>query len=100
MDGQLMDEKQDISTWDNYKITFDSYQAYLQQKVKLSRSKYELDFVDLLYASNYKGGSGSIQEDLFRPASIANLALYSDLLKVVYETFGKYELKDLTYGDL
>ena len=99
MDGQLMDSKEEVSTWDSYKVTFDSYQIYLMQKDKSGKNRHELDFVDLLYASNYKGGSGSIQEDLSKPESIGKLARYSNLLKDIYSSSKDQDLRNLDeYG--
>lgn len=66
MAGQLIDKKQGElkSSWDRYAVTFDHYQLYLNQKEERGLSRYDLDFTDLLYASNYKGGFGSIQEPI------------------------------------
>lgn len=97
MDGQLIDNEQEasVSTWDNYAITLKSYQTYLKQKVKAGKSQYDLDFTDLLYASNYKAGSGSIQEDFSNPKSKANLTLYGDLLKEIHGSFNERGLESL-----
>lgn len=92
MDGQLMDDSQEVSTWDNYKVTFDSYQKYLEQKGK---DKRKVDFIDLLYASNYKGGSGSIQEDLSKQESKDKLAHYIKLLKDISDSFEGKDLRSL-----
>ena len=97
MDGQLIDSKQEVSTWDNYKITFDSYQDYLEKK---GGCKRDLNFIDLLYASNYKGGSGSIQEDLFKPENKAKLNLYSALLKEIDESFKDTDLRNVDASGL
>ena len=96
MDGQLIDnQKVSVSTWDTYAITLKSYKTYLAQKVKAGKSQYDLDFTDLLYASNYKAGSGSIQEDFSSSKSEANLTLYSDLLKKIHESFKECGLESL-----
>lgn len=94
-----MGDEQEPSTWDNYETTFRSYQAYLEQKDKAGRSRYDLDFTDLLYASNYKAGSGSIQEDLSKLESKAKLERYSHLLEEIHQSFGQRGLADLKEED-
>lgn len=95
--GQLTDKKQgeSKSSWDTYKVTFDYYQFYLNQKEERGLSRYNLDFTDLLYASNYKAGSGSIQENLLISEGQDKLEQYSGFLKRVNNSFGVISLGEL-----
>lgn len=92
-----MKDKQEKSklSWDSYKITFDYYQVYLKQKEERGLSRYDLDFTDLLYASNYKAGSGSIQENLLVPEGQDKLEQYSGFLKRLNNSFGTVSLGQL-----
>ena len=87
-------EKSELS-WDGYKVTFDYYQRYLKEKERRGLSRYDLDFTDLLYASNYKAGSGSIQENLLIPEGQDKLEQYSGFLKRLTNSFGTVSLSKL-----
>ncbi len=54
---QVIDKKS-LTRWNNLNVAFENYRKYLARK-----SKIELDYVDLLYISNFKGGNASIIED-------------------------------------
>ncbi|GAB2573901.1 hypothetical protein [Spirosoma areae] len=100
MDGHLTDEEQQVSTWDNYAITLKNYQTYLERKEMRKQSRFDLDFTDLLYASNYKGGSGSIQEDFSKSESDQNLKFYSNLLTEIHKSFDQRGLEHIEDDNL
>ena len=65
------------------------FRSHVQGKSKL----YVLTELDLLYASNFKGGNSSICE---LPSSIEDkLKRYQEILQKIVVSFGQFQLRDL-----
>lgn len=95
MDEPTVESGNLTGTWDSYQITFDYYQQYLDKK---GLDRFVLSFTDLLYASNYKGGNGSIQEH--SSSLMPKLNNYNKLLVEIDQAFAQRHLKTLSDQEL
>jgi hypothetical protein len=82
-------DKKTVSRWEKADISYQNYQSYIERK----ENKYDLELIDLLYISNFKGGNATIAE----PEKIIKekLTKYTAILNKIQANFGKRTLADL-----
>lgn len=80
--------------WSRLNVAFDLFRAYVHGK----RKPYQLSVLDLLYASNFKGGNASVCEPL--SSLVTRLLPYSTLLNEIDANFGMLQLRKLTKSQL
>lgn len=87
--GEKEIDKRVQTLWNKSNLSFENHSNYINEK----KNKYELNFVDLLYVSNFKGGNATINE---REDVINNkLKQYSLVFQKIYTTFKNMKLKEL-----
>lgn len=81
--------------WKRLNIAFESFRRHIEDK---GSNKFDLTEVDLLHASNFKGGNASICEPL--DTLREKLGVYSKILHEIGDQFGGRQLVDLQKDEL
>jgi hypothetical protein len=79
------------SRWDRYREPYRYLQNYIKSKGK---RHYQLTYIDLVLASNFKGGRGAITEPWDSLQS--KLPIFSTLLEDISDAFGARMIPDLS----
>ncbi len=83
-----------LTQWRKSDKSYQNYQRYLEQKT----NRFDLSLIDLLYVSNFKGGNGTINEEV--DSVNRKLKKYSEILQRIQKRFCNQNLKDLSEDDL
>lgn len=81
-----------LKRWEKGIVSLDNYQNYL------SKHKFHLTLIDLLYVSNFKGGNATINED--EEGINKKLKSYSDVLLQIDQDFKNESLANLSGNKL
>ena len=91
----LLRDKKAETLWNRASLSYQNYQEYIRRK---GAARFDLNLLDLLYISNFKGGNASIHEE---EATVKEkLIPYTDALKCIRKAFGTSALSDLSPADL
>lgn len=87
-------DKRAVSQWNKSQISYTNYMNFILNKT----DKFELNFVDLLHVSNFKGGYATINEP--EEEIIRKLVPYGQLFYKIDSDFGSRRLNELDDSEI